>query len=246
MDLPIYFISDAHLAVHKSKAEDQKQEKLTRFFRHVSKTGGTLYVLGDLFDFYFEYPHVIPKMYFQIYHELYTLKKAGVSLHYMLGNHDYWVQDFISGQLFDTIYKEDSIQDIHGKKFYLTHGDGIISWDVGYRILKATIRNPIFIWLYRWIHPTIGFGFANWISKKGQHYEHSDKHNEKILNELESFAKPHIANGVDYVITGHYHQATDHSINEGKLLILGDWIRYFSYGYFDGNDLTLKFWEADD
>ena len=137
MDLPVYFISDAHLAVHKSKEEDQKQEKLTRFFRHVSRTGGTLYVLGDLFDFYFEYPHVIPKMYFQIYHELYTLKRAGVSLHYMLGNHDYWIQDFISGQLFDTIYKEDSIQDIHGKKFYLTHGDGIISWDIGYRILKA-------------------------------------------------------------------------------------------------------------
>ena len=98
MDLPVYFISDAHLAVHKSKEEDQKQEKLTRFFRHVSRTGGTLYVLGDLFDFYFEYPHVIPKMYFLIYHELYTLKKAGVSLHYMLGNHDYWIQDFISDQ----------------------------------------------------------------------------------------------------------------------------------------------------
>ncbi|MCS5641366.1 MAG: UDP-2,3-diacylglucosamine diphosphatase, partial [Candidatus Marinimicrobia bacterium] len=127
-----------------------------------------------------------------------------------------------------------------------THGDGILSWDQGYRLLKMVIRNPVFIWLYRWVHPTIGYSIANWISKKGQHYEHSDEYNERILSELEAFSKPYITNGFDYVITGHYHQATEKMINGGKLLILGDWIHYFTYGYFNGNDLSLKFWETDE
>ena len=246
MHSPVYFISDAHLAIQSSKEEHQKQQRLFQFFHHVAHTGGTLFILGDLFDFYFEYPHVIPKMYFQLYHELFYLKSKGVALHFMAGNHDYWFQDFISDKLFDKTYTDNTIIEVNGKKFYLTHGDGILSWDRGYRLLKMVIRNPVFIWLYRWVHPTIGYSIANWISKKGQHYEHSDKYNERILSELEAFSKPHITNGVDYVITGHYHQATEKMINGGKLLILGDWIHYFTYGYFNGNDLSLKFWETDE
>jgi len=241
MHSPVYFISDVHLAIQPSKEEHQKQQRLFQFFHHVAHTGGTLFILGDLFDFYFEYPNVIPKMYFQLYHELFHLKSKGVALHFMAGNHDYWFQDFISDRLFDKTYTDNTIAEVNGKKFYLTHGDGILSWDRGYRLLKMIIRNPVF-----WVHPTIGYSIANWISKKGQHYEHSDNYNERILSELEAFSKPHIANGVDYVITGHYHQATEKMINGGKLLILGDWIHYFSYGYFNGNDLSLKFWETDE
>ena len=246
MDLPVYFISDVHLAIQPSEEEHQKQQRLFRFLRHVSDTGGTLFILGDLFDFYFEYPHVIPKMYFQLYHELFCLKSKGIELHFMVGNHDYWIQDFISDRLFDKTYFDNTIVEINGKKLYLTHGDGILSLDWGYRLLKTVIRNPIFIWLFRWLHPTIGYSFARLISKKGQHYEHSDEHNERVLSELEAFSKPYITDGGDYVITGHYHQATEKLMGDGKLLILGDWIQYFSYGYFNGNDLSLKFWETDE
>jgi len=246
MHSPVYFISDVHLAIQPSEEEHKKQQRLFQFFHHVAQTGGTLFILGDLFDFYFEYPYVIPKMYFQLYHELFHLKSKGVALHFMAGNHDYWFQDFISEKLFDKTYTDDTVVEVNGKKFYLTHGDGILSWDRGYRLLKMVIRNPVFIWLYRWVHPTIGYSIANWISKKGQHYEHSDEHNERILSELEVFSKPYITNGFDYVITGHYHQATEKMINGGKLLILGDWIHYFTYGYFNGNDLSLKFWETDE
>lgn len=232
--------------LNRTKSEAKREEILFSFFDHVRKTGGTLIINGDLFDFYFEYKYVIPKVYSHFYYQILKLRESGVKVHYVLGNHDYWVMDFINDTLFDEVYDDDVKIKIGGKTFYITHGDGFLSWDKSYRALKRLIRSRLFIWFYRSLHPSIGYSFANWVSKKGEHYAHSDEYNKKILNEMRIQAKPYLDNGCDYFISGHYHQAKELDMKNGKLLILGDWLNFFSYAKFDGNDLKLCFWKKDE
>ncbi|MBT3216638.1 MAG: UDP-2,3-diacylglucosamine diphosphatase [Candidatus Marinimicrobia bacterium] len=245
MDLPVYFISDIHLMLDKSEKEKIRREKLFTFLRQVRSTGGTLFIVGDIFDFYFEYRDVIPKSYFDFYHELYLVKQSGVDIHYMLGNHDFWVLDFITEEITTHTYFKDTSFNINGKTFYITHGDGHLSWDRGYRLLKSLIQSKAFIWLYRYLHPNIGYKFGKWISKKGKHYEHDDTYNRKILNDLKKFASKLTESGTDFIICGHYHQATITDIGPGKLVILGDWLSIFTYGLFDGNEFSLNTWKND-
>ena len=184
MDLPIYFISDIHLMLKREESEIRRQNILFKFLDHVKETGGTLIINGDLFDFYFEYKDVIPKVFVPFYYQILNLRSAGIKVHYVLGNHDFWVQDFITETLFDKTYFTDTTFNVNGKKIYVTHGDGYLSWDRGYRLLKRIIRSRLFIWFYRWIHPNIGYAFGRWVSKKGEHYIHSDQYNERISNEM--------------------------------------------------------------
>ena len=246
MDLPIYFISDIHLMLNRTKKEVEREEILFNFFDHVRKTGGTLIINGDLFDFYFEYKDVIPKVYAPLYYQILKLRESGVKVHYILGNHDYWVMDFINDILFDRVYDDDVKLKIGKKTFYITHGDGFLSWDKSYRALKKFIRSRLFIWFYRSLHPRIGYSFANWASKKGEHYVHTKEYNKKILDEMKVQSKPFLDDGCDYFISGHYHQAKELDMKNGKLLILGDWLSFFSYGKFDGEDLRLHFWKKDE
>ena len=246
MDLPIYFISDIHLMLNRTKQEAKREEILFSFFDHVRNSGGTLIINGDLFDFYFEYKDVIPKVYAPLYYQILKLRESGVKVHYILGNHDYWVIDFINDVLFDKVYDDDVKLKIGKKTFYITHGDGFLSWDKSYRALKKFIRSRLFIWFYRSLHPRIGYSFANWVSKKGEHYVHTKEYNKKILDEMKVQSKPFFDDGCDYFISGHYHQAKELDMKNGKLLILGDWLSFFSYGKFDVEDLRLHFWKKDE
>lgn len=243
MQLPLYFISDVHLMMDVNETEKIRQEKLFRFLDFVKSSGGTLFILGDLYDFYFEYKYVIPKFFFPAYAKLYELKQHGIEIQFITGNHDHWTLDFMNQTLTDKVHVQDVQLSVSGKKFYLTHGDGILSWDLGYRLLKRILRSRIFVALYRSLHPAIGYRIALALSKKGQHYDHSAEYNEKVLNELMAFAREKVQEGNDIIITGHYHQAKLENVDSGKLVVLGDWLQYFSYAYFDGNDIALKFWE---
>ena len=232
--------------LNRTKQEAKREEILFSFFDHVRKSGGTLIINGDLFDFYFEYKDVIPKVYAPLYYQILKLRESGVKVHYILGNHDYWVMDFINDVLFDKVYDDDVKLKIGKKTFYITHGDGFLSWDKSYRALKKFIRSRLFIWFYRSLHPRIGYSFANWVSKKGEHYVHTKEYNKKILDEMKVQSKPFLDDGCDYFISGHYHQAKELDMKNGKLLILGDWLSFFSYGKFDGQDLKLHFWKKDE
>ena len=232
--------------LNRTKQEAKREEILFSFFDHVRNSGGTLIINGDLFDFYFEYKDVIPKVYAPLYYQILKLRESGVKVHYILGNHDYWVMDFINDVLFDKVYDDDVKLKIGKKTFYITHGDGFLSWDKSYRALKKFIRSRLFIWFYRSLHPRIGYSFANWVSKKGEHYVHTKEYNKKILDEMKVQSKPFLDDGCDYFISGHYHQAKELDMKNGKLLILGDWLSFFSYGKFDGQDLKLHFWKKDE
>jgi len=171
MKLPLYFISDVHLNLNSSANEVEKRERLIEFVRYVSKTGGTLFIVGDLFDFWFEYKHVMPKAYFDILTALNDAKLNGVDLHFIPGNHDCWGREFLDETLFNKVYPEGVTLDIKGKRFLISHGDGLLSWDRGYRVLRSVLRNRVFVFLYRWLHPDIGYAIAKNFSRNDD-YDH--------------------------------------------------------------------------
>ena len=245
MNTPIYFISDIHLKLSLDKDEKERRSKLYRLFDKILDTGGTCIFVGDLFDFYFEYPNIIPSSYFDFFDKAKMLREKGISLYFFAGNHDYWVGDHIKNHVMDKVYLNDDQIEVNGKKFYLTHGDGLLSWDHGYRLLKRVIRSKTFIWLFRWLHPTIGYRIARIISRSGEYNNHKEDFNEDVRIELQQIAKKHFENGFDYMITGHYHLGEMFLINEGKLAVLGDWFHRPSYAIFDGEDLELRLWEND-
>ena len=245
MKTPVYFISDIHLKLNNSIEEEKRREHLYKLFEKIIKTGGTCFFVGDLFDFYFEYPDLIPKAYSDFYIKASEMKKNNIELHFLLGNHDYWVQDFMEKKLMKKIYFNDAYLLINNKKFLITHGDGLLSWDHGYRVLKFIIRSKIFIWLLRWLHPTITYTIAKFISRSGYHDSSSMKNNQKVKNELISIAKTHFINNLDYMICGHYHLGEIFNINKGKLAVLGDWFHKPSYVIFDGEKLSLVNWNSN-
>ena len=145
--------------------------------------------------------------------------------------------------LMDKVYFKDAIIESNGKRFLITHGDGLLSWDHGYRLLKKVIRSKPFIWLFKWIHPTVAYKMANFISKSGSHDNHSENFNTDIRTEIQDIAKSHFDNGFDYMVCGHYHLGEIFSINNGKLAILGDWFFKPTYAVFDGTDLSIHKWD---
>ena len=245
MNTPVYFISDIHLKLSLDDDEKKRRNKLYRLFDKILETGGTCFFVGDLFAFYFDYPDLTPKSYSDFYDKARILRENGISLYFLAGNHDYWVGDHIKNDIMDEVYLDDNEIEVNGKRFYLTHGDGLLSWDHGYRLLKKVIRSKTFIWLFRWLHPTIGYRIARIISRSGNHYTHTASFNKDVRIELQKIAKMHFDNGFDYMISGHYHLGEIFSVNKGKLAVLGDWFHRPSYAVFDGNDLELRLWEND-
>ena len=245
MKLPLYFISDIHLNLNDSANEVEKRGRLIEFVQYVSKTGGTLFIVGDLFDFWFEYKHVMPKAYFDILTALNDAKLNGVDLHFIPGNHDCWGREFLDETLFNKVYPEGATLDIKGKRFLICHGDGLLSWDRGYRVLRSVLRNRVFVFLFRWLHPDIGYAIAKNFSRNDDYDHYSTEQKEKIVKELIQYSEEQCKNDIDYVIIGHYHQHKDIRLENGQFLILGDWIKYHSYGFFDGESLSLKSWENE-
>ena len=246
MKTPVYFISDIHLKLSIDNNEKKRRNKLYRLFDQIIETGGSCFFMGDLFDFYFEYPDLIPKSYFDFFEKTKVLKENGITLYFLAGNHDYWVGDHITNDIMDEVYLDDKKIEINGKKFFLTHGDGLLSWDHGYRFLKKVIRSKTFIWLFHWLHPTIGYRIAGMISRSGKKDTHGEDFNEDVRVELQKVAKEHFDNGYDFMISGHYHLGEMFLIEKGKLVVLGDWFHRPSYALFNGEDLELRNWEDDD
>tara|TARA_Y100000590_G_C15725053_1_gene1014923 strand:- start:2181 stop:2921 length:741 start_codon:yes stop_codon:yes gene_type:complete len=239
MNTPVYFISDVHLSLTLNEDEKERRKKFYKLLDKICETGGSCFFVGDLFDFYFEYSDLIPKAYSDFYDKAITMKKKNVKLYFLTGNHDYWYQEFLETKIMDKIYTDDVKLDINGKKFYITHGDGILSWDHGYRFLKKIIRSKIFIQLFSFIHPTISYKIARFISRSGYNDNHSKDFNKNVRTELKNFAKKYFDKKFDYMISGHYHLGEMFTIDNGQLAVLGDWFNNPCYAMFDGNELFL-------
>lgn len=242
MNLPLFFVSDIHLSLTNSEDEEYKRKQLIDFLRHISEAKGSLFIVGDLFDFWFEYKYVMPRAYFDVLTALYQVKSSGVDIYFVPGNHDFWTGDFAEKTIFTDVYPEGSVFSVNGKKFLIVHGDGLLSRDGGYRALRWLFRNKVFVFFYRLLHPDLAYSIAKWISNKGDHTPHTDEYNDTVIQELTDYAQNHGNNGVDFVIMGHYHQAKEVDLGNGSLVVLGDWLKFHSFGYFDGNEFSLNYW----
>ncbi len=238
-----FFISDVHLTLNDGEQERRRRDLLYEFLEMVGQSGGNLFIVGDFFDFWFEYEHVIPKRYFDVISQLHRLQQKGIVIHFILGNHDYWTNDFLNGSLGLHIYSSTADVDLDGARIHLTHGDGLLARDSGYRLMRKILRSRACIFLYRWLHPDLGIALAQSASRLSRKHNHSDSQAQACFEELTKYAQNRWDEGCDIVVMGHYHLNRLYTNPQGKsFLCLGDWISQFTYGKLSQGELTLETW----
>lgn len=233
----IYFISDVHLGFGTKEEEHTKEEKLLLLLNEIRQRGTHLFIVGDLFDFWFEYNSVIPKGYHRILSALDDLRRSGIEVDYLAGNHDFSIGNYFQNELQIRVWQNDLAVDVLGKKFYLFHGDGLANNDMGYRILKKILRNQLSQWCFRWLHPDIGVRVAHLTSRTSRDY--TTQKNYGAADGMLLTAQKKIREGFDFVVMGHRHRPHIEKINSGTYINLGDWIHHFTYAVFDGSEMKL-------
>ncbi len=234
-----YFFSDAHLGIGTKEEDRQKERSLIRFLDSVKRDAEQLFIVGDLFDYWFEYKTVVPKGYFRLFSKLAELSEAGIKVTYLAGNHDFWLKTYFRDELGMEVCPEPTERVIRGKRFYIHHGDGLLKKDTGYRILKRILRNRVNIFLFSLVHPDLAARIARWSSQKSR--QHTSKRSFEG-DDLVEFAERKISEGFDFVLMGHNHVPCLRNIGSGVYVNLGDWITEHTYAVFDGKKISLKTW----
>jgi len=234
-----YFISDVHLGEQPEPQERVRVKQFVEFLRKIEKSASSVFFVGDLFDFWFEYKYVIPKKHFTVIRQLARMREKKIKITYLAGNHDFWLGEFFDRELGIQTFEDEWTGKIDGKRFFLYHGDGVAKKDSGYRLLKKILRNPVSIKLFKWIHPDWGIPFARFISGSSRLY--TDRINLDDHADYIDFARNQFAEGYDYVIMGHRHNPYEHEEKGKKYINLGDWLYNFSYAVFDGESLEIKY-----
>lgn len=238
----IYFASDFHLGVPTYEKSLEREHKIVKWLESIRSDAEELYLLGDVFDFWFEYKTVVPRGYVRLLGKLAELSDAGIKIHYFTGNHDMWTFDYLEKELNFTIYRAPIEKTYNGKSFFIGHGDGLGPGDHGYKFIKKVFASKICQWLFARLHPNFGLGIANYLSKKSRIATGTT--DEKFLGEenewlviysKEILEKKHY----DYLIFGHRHLPLDIKIENSRYINLGEWIQYFTYGVFDGEEFEL-------
>jgi UDP-2,3-diacylglucosamine hydrolase len=236
----IFFISDAHLGSGEN-SDKQTEKELLDFFHYVNKQGDELYIVGDLFDFWFEYRSVIPRHYFNILSALKSLVADGIKIGFITGNHDFWVDDFFREDLGICIYKNPLKLKIDGHMLYLAHGDGLAKKDTGYRLLKKVLRHPLNIRLYRLLHPDIAFRLAHFFSRTSRNYKELKDVDEEYIQ----YARSLFHEGFDFVILAHTHRPQIYREGKQTYINTGDWLYHFTYAKLEKGRLSLEYWKKD-
>ena len=244
-DKNIYFLSDLHLGAPDHATSLQREKRIVAFLENIRKDAAVIFVLGDMFDFWYEYKKVVPKGFVRILGKLAELTDSGIAIHFFVGNHDMWMSGYFEEELGINVYHSHQTFEFNGKKFIIGHGDGLGPGDLKYKFLKKVFRNRIARAFFGMLHPSVGIGMANYFSRKSRAATgSSDEHFMGEENEwLISFAKKELQKQhIDYFVFGHRHLPIEFKLPGGSLYInLGDWINYFSYAVFDGNTLTLEY-----
>lgn len=204
-----------------------------------------LYLVGDVWDHWFEYGEVIPKGYTRLMGCLGRIRDAGIPVYYFTGNHDMWMRSYLTDEFGIPILREPVIHEINGKKFYIGHGDGLGPGDHGYKIIKRIFANPVCQWLFARIHPNTGLRMMKYWSGRSRGHTYME---EKFLGPEKEWLIRHAYDvlkkeKIDYFIFGHRHLPIDYDLGGGSRYVnLGDWLEYNSYAEFDGERLSLKYY----
>jgi UDP-2,3-diacylglucosamine hydrolase len=237
--MAIYIFSDAHLGETDKEKEQLKRKKLNALLDLVDEEGEKLYILGDLFDFWFEYKYAIPKEHLRVVFRLASLVESGKEVHYITGNHDFWLGNFLNREAGIIIHRDFLTTVEQGKRIYMIHGDGISPSDRAYRLLKKILRNKASIWLYRKIPADWGIPLARRVA--GISRAHTSRRTKMFLDDYEKFARGKISEGYDAVIIGHLHQPLIRKIDTSVYLNAGDFIEHFSYIRLDSGMFNLEY-----
>ena len=252
MQLPpgkkIYFLSDFHLGAPDHTSSLIREKRIVRFLDEIKHDAQEIFVVGDLFDFWYEYKKVVPKGYVRILGKLAEITDSGIPIHFFVGNHDMWMTDYFQKEMNIPVYFEPKEFEFNGKKFFIGHGDGLGPGDKKYKMMKKVFRSKLCQWAFGKVPPAIGIGTADYFSSKSR--AATGFSDEVYLGEdrewLILFCKDQIKKAhYDYFIFGHRHLPIDYQVDENSRYIsLGDWIRFNSYAVFDGSNLELKFYDT--
>lgn len=242
----VYFLSDAHLGSRAIAHSRTQERRLVNFLDSVKEKASAVYLLGDMFDFWYEFKLVVPKGYTRFLGKLSELTDLGVEVHFFTGNHDIWCGDYLEKECGVILHREPVTTEIFGKVFYLAHGDGLGDPDKKYKCLRAMFHNQTLQRLFSAIHPRwsveLGLSWAKHSRLKrvdGKEPEYQGENNECLVRYTKEYLRTHPS--VNFFIYGHRHIELDLMLNSNaRVVILGDWIHYFSYAVFDGENLFLE------
>jgi UDP-2,3-diacylglucosamine hydrolase len=237
-----YFFSDVHLGLESREKEKEKENRLLGFLKAILPSTDNLFIVGDLFDFWFEYATVIPKGFHRTLSALQEFTDRGSQVHYLAGNHDCWMGDFFATELGITMHPDPFEISLEGKRVFLHHGDGLAENDLGYKLIKPVLRNRINVHLYRWLHPDIGVRLAKGSSRTSREYTSNKHYGEE--KGMVQYATGKIEHGIDVVIMGHRHRPEVIPIGQGMYINLGDWISYNTFAELTDGNVQLKTWNG--
>jgi len=248
----IYFASDFHLGSPDEKTSRIRENRIVRWLNYIEPNCSELFLMGDIFDFWFEYKTVVPKGFVRLLGKLAQMSDQGIKIYFFKGNHDMWVNDYFTKELGIQIISDEFEMERNGKRFYLHHGDGLGPGDRKYKFLRKIFRNPVCQWLFSLVPPRIGMGIANgWSSSSRAAGTTPDGVSKEKFMGMENewlavYAKEVLQKThYDYFIFGHRHLPLDLRLNENSRYVnLGEWLNFYSYAVFDGNELCLNYFES--
>ncbi len=243
MNKKVYFASDAHLGSKMHADSVETERKLCRWLDFARQDAQTIYLLGDIFDFWFEYKTVVPRGFTRLLGKLSEITDSGVKVHFFIGNHDIWLTDYLQNECGLSSHREPFVTEISGKKFFIAHGDGLADKSISFRLLRRVFHSKFLRFLLAGVHPrwTVALAHA-WSNKSRENGGVQDFLGED-KEYLIQFAKQEIARtpDIDYFVFGHRHILLDFPLNgKSRVINIGDWIQYFSYGVFDGSEMKLE------
>ncbi len=240
----VYFASDNHLGAPTTKDSLPREKKFVAWLDSVKEDAAAIYLMGDLFDFWFEYKTVVPKGFTRTLGKLAELTDAGISVTYFVGNHDLWMNGYFEEELNIPVYHKPQQLLINDKAFFIGHGDGLGPGDKGFKRMKKVFTNPLAQWFFRWLHPDWGVRLAQHLSVNNKII--SGEADAQFLGEdnewLVQYCKRKLeTKHYDYFVFGHRHLPLEIDLNgRSTYLNLGDWVNYFTYAVFDGEKLSLQ------
>lgn len=249
-DTAIYFISDVHLGTVYDATSRQREKAVVEFMESIADDAEALYMVGDILDYWYEYRTVVPRGYVRFFGALASLVDRGVKVTWFIGNHDIWLFDYVRDEIGVEIIDGQLITELYGKRFLITHGDGVGRLPRGFRFIRSVFRNKICQKLYAGIHPRWTVPFAHrWSAhsrKKAKYTPPFDIANDILAVFAREWQRSHPDAPVDYFVFGHRHITVNDKLpdSDAKLIILGDWLTHFSYGYYDGINFELRHFKS--
>ncbi|MGK0413194.1 MAG: UDP-2,3-diacylglucosamine hydrolase [Polaribacter sp.] len=241
----VYFASDQHLGAPTHEASFPREKKFVAWLDEIKEDAEAIFLLGDLFDFWFEYKTVVPKGFVRTLGKLAEIKDSGIPIYFFVGNHDLWMYDYFKKELNIPVFHKPQVFKINNKIFFIGHGDGLGPEDKGYKRMKKVFTFPLFKWLFRWLHPDLGVRLGQYMSVKNKVI--SGDEDAKYLGEEKEWLVQYCQRKLsqahyDYFVFGHRHLPLEIQLEENSMYLnLGDWIQYFTYGEFKESFKILKY-----